>query len=159
MTKHFAIHLLLTLCIVLLIASCSHRPIAFEYKSTPTDGWELGDTLKFHIDTLQHSGTYGLSLGLRTSASQPYPFQSIWVVVRQHWHNPEKLLIDTLECRLTNSKGDVIGNGVSLYSFTYPLKQMQLSQGTSADISIIHIMRREIINGIVDVGVRLQRER
>lgn len=157
MAKHRprAFHALLILSVLLLTAACLRHPAAFEYQSTSDDGWEPGDTLRFHIDSLHHRGNYNLSLGLRTSASTPYPFQSIWLVVRQQWHNPDTLMTDTVECRMTNSKGDVTGKGVSVYAFTKNLKQLSLPQGTSADITINHIMRREVLPGVINVGIRL----
>lgn len=148
---------LLLSIIMLVSASCMRRPVAFEFQSTPIEGWETGDTLHYCIDSLHHGGNYRLQIGLRTSAATPYPFQSIWLVVRQHWHNPDTLVIDTMEFKLTNSKGDVAGSGISLYSYTQELGHLQLEEGSSAEVKIMHIMRREMIRGIVDVGIRLDK--
>lgn len=148
-------------CIALMLlasAACSRHPVAYEYRSTPVEGWEPGDTLKFRVDTLQESGTYRLTLGVRTSASTPYPFRSVWIAVRQHWHNPDTLLIDTVECVLTDEKGDAIGHGVSLYQYRQPLPLIKLPEGSCAELSITHIMRRELISGISAIGIRLERE-
>lgn len=136
-------------------AACDRHPAAFKYQNAPVEGWETGDTLHYRIDSLRHGGNYQLTLGLRVSAAIPYPFQSIWLAVRQQWHKPDTLLVDTIECKLTNSKGDVTGNGVSLYTYTQELRDMRLEEGASAEISVMHIMRREIIHGIADVGIRL----
>lgn len=99
-----------------------------------------------------------LTLGIRTSASTPYPFQTLWLVVQQKWYNPDTLRIDTVECRLTDEKGDIAGHGVSLYQFTQPFLTQYLQAGSSADFSIIHIMRREMLPGISSVGIKLQRQ-
>lgn len=145
-------------CTLLCLLSCGRQPSAYRYCSTPVEGWEPGDTLKIHIDTLASSGTYTLSVGLRTSASTPYPFRSLWIVIRQHWHNPERIVNDTLECRLTNEKGDVTGHGVSLYQYDQPWKEVTLERGTSADLSITHYMRSEMVRGIADVGIKMVRK-
>lgn len=137
------------------LTGCERRPAAFAYRSAPTDGWEQGDTLQFHVDSLARTGRYQLTLGLRTSVAKPCPFQSVWIVMRQHWHHPDTVMTDTVECRLTNAKGDVTGDGVTLYTTTCPVKQLWLDQGASADISVAHIMRREILTGVADVGIRL----
>lgn len=150
-----------TWCVALMIlasAACSRQPVAHEYRSTPVEGWEPGDTLKFRIDTLRESGIYRLTLGVRTSASKPYPFRSVWLVVRQHWHRPDTLLIDTVECVLTDEKGDIAGHGVSLYQYRQPLPRIKHSEGSRAELSITHIMRREMIPGISAVGFRFERE-
>lgn len=137
------------------LCACNDQPSAYDYRSTPVEGWELGDTLKFHVDSINTTGNYQFSLGLRTSVSTPYPYQSLWLVVKQHWHNPEKEVTDTIQCILTNERGDTQGHGVSLYQYDQYIKSLSLSKGMSADISIYHIMRSEMIPGISDVGIKL----
>lgn len=148
--------LLLLGCLSLI--GCQRQLGAFAYRSTSVDGWEPGDTLHFHIDTLRQSGNYLLTLGIRTSASTPYPFQSIWLVVQQRWYNPDTLRTDTVECRLTDEKGDIAGHGVSLYQHTRPFLTQHLPAGASADFRIIHIMRREMLPGVAGVGIKLEKQ-
>lgn len=145
------------LCTLLFAFSCTDKPVAFDYCPTAVEGWEPGDSLKFHIDTLKHAGQYELSIGVRTSSSNPYPYQTLWLVVRQHWHNPSQELIDTIRLQLTNERGDPQGHGVTLYQYDQPWRTLQLREGQSADISIIHVMRREMLPGISDVGIQLKR--
>lgn len=164
-THHGIIHkasslasrLVLSLLACAFLCACNDRPSAFDYRSTPVEGWELGDTLKYHVDTITTSGNYLFSLGIRTSASTPYPFQSLWLVVKQHWHNPEQEVTDTIQCQLTNDRGDAQGHGVSLYQYDQNIKTLPLPQGASADIRVYHIMRSEMIVGIADVGIKLQK--
>ena len=73
--------LLLALMGAALLLSACRRELAYHaYRSTPMEGWEQGDTLHFHVDTLRRTGTYAMSLGVRSSASTPYPFQTLWLV-------------------------------------------------------------------------------
>lgn len=140
-----------------IMTGCEDKPLAFNYCPTPVEGWEPGDTLKFHVDTVKTAGTYRIDLGVRTSSSTPYPFQSLWLVVRQHWHNPNRELCDTVMFKLTNQRGDPNGHGVTIYQYDMPWQQQQIAAGASVDISISHIMRREILPGIADVGIRVQK--
>lgn len=148
--------LLLTLTL-LATAACQRRTVALAYSPTSVEGWEPGDTLTYHIDTLSRAGRYSLSLGIRTSASTPYPFQTLWLVIRQHWHAPEHITSDTLEVRLTDDMGDVNGSGVSLYEYHVPFRTYDLPAGASADITIHHVMQREMLPGVAGVGIRLER--
>ena len=34
-----------------IVTGCEDKPLAFNYCPTPVEGWEPGDTLKFHVDT------------------------------------------------------------------------------------------------------------
>lgn len=148
---------LLLAAAVAQLTACRRQLVYYDYRPTPMEGWEQGDTLHYHIDTLRHSARLAMSLGVRSSASTPYPFQTLWLVVRQHWHNPETMRCDTVECRLTSADGDVQGTGVSIYQVEQPFLTFDAPEGASADISICHIMRREMLQGITDIGVRLER--
>ncbi len=149
----------LSLLIVLfLLSACESKPVAYDYCSVAVEGWEPGDTLHYHVDTLKASGQYAFHIGLRTSASTPYPYQSLWIVVQQHWHNPEHVSRDTVNCQLTDAKGDAEGAGVSLFQYDFPWITEYHKAGSSADISIYHIMRSEMLPGIADVGIRLTRK-
>ncbi len=140
-------------------SSCQEkRTAAFQYAPVPVEGWETGDTLHFPIDTIREGGDYLLTVGVRTSASKPYPFRSIWLLICQHRHNPESFSRDTLECQLANERGDALGNGTSLYTSTQPWRTLQLPEGSSADITITHIMRRDILQGVTDVGIKLEKQ-
>lgn len=149
--------LLLLLCAAMM-AACRHKPAAFEYCPTPVEGWEGSDTLHFRVDTIREGGTYSLSLGVRSSASLPYPFQRLYVVVRQHWHHPEALHYDTVACELVSPDGKMQGRGVSIYQYICPVGECELAEGQTGEVTVHHIMRREILPGITDVGIRIERE-
>lgn len=142
----------------LLFTGCGGRPIAYEYQSTPMEGWEPGDTLCFRIDTVETEGNYVMTLGVRTSSMVSYPFQTLWLIVTQQWHNPEQTLCDTVECRIMESDGEMHGSGVSIYQIEQKFQRMHISSGAWAEVSINHYMRREVLPGITNVGIRLERE-
>lgn len=145
----------LLLLLSIATVACRPRPAAYQYCTTPVEGWEPGDTLRYHIDTLRRSGRYQMSFGLRTSTLTAYPFQSLWVVVRQDWSNPKFSRTDTVEFKLTDDHGNTTGHGISFYQFTQNQQAYTLPAGASADIRIHHIMRREMIPGISALGVKL----
>ena len=142
---------------VCLLGACDSGDAAYEYLPTPVEGWEQSDTLRFHADTVRSGGEYELTLGVRSSQAVPYPFQTLWLVVRQQWHSPERLRTDTVECRLATAGGDDTGHGVSLSQHVFPIATLQVPEGASADITVTHFMRRELLPGIADVGVRLRK--
>lgn len=143
------------IAITLLFIACTRQKAAYEFSHIPTEGWEPNDTLHFSTDTIQNGGNYMLSLNLRTSVSTPYPFRSIWIIVKSDWANSTIHACDTIECHLTNENGELIGHGISLYQYSFPVRQMSLSKGDCAHISVHHFMQRELLNGIVDVGIEL----
>lgn len=174
---------LLTL-LTLLGGACLHdkaRPVAYAYVPTPADGWETGDTLHFAVDSLPRTAPYEVAVGLRTSAAQPFPYRSLWLVVRERWTVPaaavqtaDSVLLmslhpvlaadsaawhfertDTVQLRLTDAEGDVVGEGISRFQYVFPLHTHVLPCGATADVSVFHLMRRDMLPGITDVGIML----
>lgn len=149
----------LSILVALMITSCSKPTVVYDqYSPTPVEGWVPGDSLKFHVDTLRQAGSYALTIGVRTSMSIPYPYQSLTLLMVQRWHNPERLMRDTLVIPLTNERGDASGYGVSYNQIDTYYTTLTLPAGTSADITINHLMRSEMLQGVSDVGLQIERE-
>ena len=142
----------LTAC---LSTACERRPLFFAYQPTDIEGWEPADTLRFHIDTIAHSGSALLSLYLRTSATGSYPYTSIWLAVRTRLHRPDTVFTDTVECKLLSDTEAVRVNGISRYQHSRPLRLLSLDTASTMDVDIVHLMRRDMLPGVADVGLRL----
>lgn len=138
-----------------LLTACRPRPATYAFSSVPVDGWERGHVLTFPIDTLGSAGTYRLDVCLRTSTARPYPFRTLWLEVRRQPGDSDRVYTDTLACNLVNAKGDPDGRGVSLLQYDFALDTLSLPAGTTGTISVRHIMSRDILQGISDVGIRL----
>lgn len=137
-----------------LLASCEERPVDYVYRSTPLGGWEPKDTLFFPTDTVRRSGRYAFSLGVRTSAA--FPFQSLWLVVKREWDRPALQRLDTVVCRLTDAAGEASERGISLNQFEIPVDTIRLDAGATGRVTVRHIMRRDLLPGVSDVGIILR---
>lgn len=143
---------------LLLMAGCRQRTIYHHYCATPVEGWEMIDTLTYTVDTLTQTDNYAIELGVRTSQAVGYPFQTLWIEVRQVWYTPGGALeqrCDTLACKMTNPMGDSKGQGTSMHQFCYGLDTLRLSRGTWGYLRVRHIMRRDLLPGVTDVGIRI----
>ena len=47
---------------------------------------------------------------------------------------------------------------MSVYQFAFPVADVDLNEGDSVQIRIRHDMKREILPGIADVGIKLSRK-
>lgn len=150
--------LLPLLLVLLLMAACDQRPAAYDYRSLPVDGWEPADTLRFHVDTLRADGIYALTLGLRTNEAQPYAYEDLVLVVRQRWHSPESETVDTLTLPLQADDGQPTARGVTRTQHVFPLGSQPRSAGQTADILVHHIMRCEMLTGVTEIGIRLEKD-
>lgn len=154
-------HLFYTLYIIgafILLASCQEKTVYYQYAHTPVAGWEKNDTLSFDIPPLAQGGIYEERLGLRIMGS--YPFMKLTLIMTQTVFPHDKSSVktevsDTIECNLIDKKGSTNGQGVSYYQYAFPVKICSLNAQDSLHITIRHDMKREILPGISDVGLKL----
>ena len=143
---------------LLLTAACApeERTLCYSYRAVDAKGWEQHDGVTFNSDTVRISGNYAITVGLRTTAA--YPFQNLWLLVKQQYRQPDTIVVDTLCCTLTDPTGRNHGHGVSIFEQLCPLKQVHMETGQTVTVSINHIMRRVMLPGITDVGLIIRKE-
>ncbi len=142
-----------------LLSSCQDRLVYDRYTHTPIAGWEKNDTLSFEIPPLAASGLYQEHLGLRITGA--YPFMGLTLIVEQtiypdkekKWEKTEK--VDTIQCDLIDKNGITKGQGISYYQYDFPINVYHLSEKDSIHVTVRHDMKREILPGISDIGLKL----
>ncbi len=137
----------------LLLSGCGQRRYAVTQHQCGPEGWESGDTLVLAADTLPAAGDYCLRFGLRTSATRPYPYRSLALGVRIE--TPDTAWTDTLVCQLASELGDILGGGVSRYQYELTVDTLHLEARPGLHARFYHLMRRDPLYGIVDLGASL----
>ena len=137
------------------IASCDRLPIYSHYEPAPTSGWEKNDTISFAISPVSEAGYYKEELGLRIS--EDYPYQSLCLVVQQIVLPSGYCHYDTLLCHLIDKKGNIRGTGVNHYQYTFHVNTIRLAEGDSLRILVKHNMKRNIMPGVTDIGIRIDK--
>lgn len=138
-----------------LLAACGGGAVYDHYEHTPLSGWEKNDTLTFDIPPLRYTALYREEIGMRINGD--FPFTSIQLIVEQKFLPSRKVRRDTMNCRLIDNDGTVRGKGVSCYQYLFHIDDMEIEKGDSVRINIRHNMKREIMPGISDVGIKLTR--
>ena len=144
------------LAVALTIVACKGKTVYHQYEHTAVEGWERTDTLSYTIDDIKATADYQEEIGLRINST--YPFTSLFLVVEQHIRPMNLLRKDTINCRLMDKDGNIKGRGLNYYQYNFMLTTLHLNVGDTVDIRIHHNMRREIVPGIADVGIRLERQ-
>ena len=98
----------------------------------PVSGWDKNDTLTYDVSPLK-AGRYR-------------------EVPSGYTH------YDTLNCKLVDENGKYRGQGISFYQQTFHLNTIRLHDGDSLHINIKHNMKREVMNGVSDIGFRIDKE-
>ena len=141
--------------IVLFMTACHQRTVYDRYLHTSRTGWERNDTLTFRIPPMQEGGEYTEEVGVRISGD--YPFLGLTLVVEQTKLNTHERQCDTLECSLIDKNGRPLGNGITHYQYRFHLKTLRLEEHDSLRIAIRHDMKREMLPGITEIGVKLNK--
>jgi len=146
-------HIVGAVIVGVMLAACDTDVVYDSYSHTPMEGWEKTDTLQFSVPRLANGGLYRMEIGLRTNAT--FPFTGITVVVDKTIEPGHRLQSDTISCRIADKNGNILGRGVSCYQYDFILNDTHLRRGDSLNIRVRHIMRREVVPGVTDVGVRI----
>lgn len=154
--RRLFLYIIWCMCIVAGFSSCDTHTPYFHYSHTPIDGWEKNDTLKFDIKPLKITGEYNTSVGLRLNGS--YPFTKLYLIVEQDIFPSMRHKIDTVCIQITNADGRYQGQGISNYQYTMPVDKDYLQADDSLHITVRHCMKRDILPGISDIGIRLDRK-
>ena len=153
------LYIIALMVITMGAASCSDPRTYDRYKSVSLQGWSRNDTLSFDIPR-QWEGNYQLDLSLR--AAQTYPYRDISMIIerkviyyKQH-KKQEKTYSDTINCEIINDKGILVGQkGITSTEIRQAITAFRLNRNDSMHVTIRHIMSRESLPGISDIGITL----
>ena len=153
----YILSLLITVATALV--SCNRKMVYDHYEHTPLTGWEKNDTLIFHVPVFAEEGEYSEELGLRIADN--YPFTTICIIVDNTILSKDnklgaKTMSDTITCSLFDADGSIKGKGVSLFQYNSHIKDLSIEKGDSIEVRVRHNMKREILHGIMDIGVRVK---
>ena len=144
---------------IMSATSCSDPRTYDQYKSVSLQGWQRNDTLTFDIPR-QWEGNYQLDLCLR--AAQTYPYRNLSVIIERkviyfrQRKKLEKTYNDTVNCEVINVKGTLVGHkGITSTEILQAVTSFRLNRNDSLQVKIHHIMNRESLPGISDIGIRL----
>ena len=146
---------MMVLTVTLAITSCNRKTVYHHYEHTTLAGWEKNDALSFEVAPVS-AGTYREELGLRIDKS--YPFMGLCLVIKQTVLPSGYVHSDTLNCSLIDPDGNNKGPGLSYYQYSFHVNTLRLQEGDSLHITVKHNMKREIMPGISDIGIRLDRQ-
>lgn len=153
------LYIIALMVITMGAASCSDPRTYDQYRSVLLQGWSRNDTLSFDIPR-QWEGNYQLDLCIR--AAQTYPYRNISMIIERkviyyrQRKKREKTYNDTINCEIINDKGILVGRkGISNTEIRQAITAFRLNRNDSMHVTIRHIMSRESLPGISDVGIRL----
>ena len=137
------------------VSSCEQHTAYHHFSSTPQAGWEKLDTLLFVVPPLAEPGRYSQQFDVRINES--YPFTSLTLVVAQQIFPGNRRKQHILQCKFSEHNKYFQRRGISHYTYSFPLPDIDLRRGDSIQVHVRHDMKREILTGITDVGLKMVR--
>lgn len=141
---------LLAVTVAVAMSACGGGTVYSKYVPTPVDGLERNDTVAFDVPPVASTGRYRQEVGLRITAG--FPFKELALEVRQTVEPGHRVRVDTLTCRLYDDGGNLLGHGLSVFQYGFILADTELHKGDSLHVRIRHVMKRQILPGITDIG-------
>ena len=136
------------------LTACDEHTVYYHFEHPLTDGWDRTDTLHYTITGLPADGDYEAEVGVRIN--REYVFQNLNVIVDMTSALTRQTWSDTVNCIVRDRDGDMEGQGISQNVTLFPMKNLYLRQGDSLQVTIRHHMRREVLKGVMGVGVRIK---
>lgn len=125
------------------------------YLPLPEDSWNRTDTLQFILPVLATDDNCSVQIGLRVTNN--FPYEELFLEVEQKCQNPYSHRVDTIKFKLTDESGDFTENGINYFQYESQSLPLDLKKGQTGEIRIRHLMHREVLPGIMDVGIRVSR--
>ncbi len=142
------------------LTACDESVLYHTYRSVDPHGWRNTDTLDFEVPCIQEDTPCQLALALRYN--ERFPYESLWMAVECLITDtlplsPPMVIRDTVECELLNPQTLRTEAGIHLYQYCTPFDTLSLKDGQTIRIRCGHLMRRENIPGISDVGMLIKK--
>lgn len=143
--------------IALLCAGCSDGTVLHSYKPLPRDGWDRRDTVCFSLPKVESDCEGLLTVGLRTAAH--VGLRDIVLAVECRDEATGTGHCDTLRYPLADAEGFPAVGGVNYHQYETQQLPFRLKKGSEGTVRIHHLMAREVLSGIKEVGVKVERTR
>ena len=143
----------LVVLLPLLCMACTRHTLIHSFRAIPEEGWRRSDTLVFTLPPSPDDAEYALYIDLRLH--NRFPYRELWLAVEHHLPDSSLISRDTLCYHLSDESGNLCGQGINLLQYETRAGTLPLRTGEETQIRIHHLMRRETLPYIMEVGVRV----
>lgn len=146
----------LFLSLVLLVWSCDDKRFFEANQAIENSSWGYRDAIVFDFDVEDSLQQYNLLVNLRHS--EEFRYSNLWLFIGYNFPDGTHF-IDTVECPLAYPDGKWLGNGLGdMRDARVSFRQgVTFPNSGEYEISIQHGMRNDNLDGISDVGLRIER--
>jgi gliding motility-associated lipoprotein GldH len=141
--------------LALFFSSCIGNLLFDDVQKINPDGWNEKDIIKFQAPVNDISSSYNIYLHLRNS--NDYEYSNLWLFISTISPGSNRMT-DTVEFILADPTGQWLGKGLgSINTSLIPYKQnIRFPQRGIYTFEIKQGMRKEVLDNILDVGIRIE---
>ncbi len=146
---------LFLLLVTIGIISCNQHVDFDQYVTIPKDGWSMDSMAVFKVDVTQQATVYDIYLNIRNRSE--YPNSNLWLFVDVI--SPSgKTMHQKVDCVLADESGKWLGAGWGdLFHVKIPfMEDVKFAEEGTYTFRIVHGMRNEDLEGIHNIGLRLE---
>jgi gliding motility-associated lipoprotein GldH len=146
----------LSIVLLILLASCDKSRVFDEYKPMPEEAWHMDSLKHFAFNVEDSLAIYNMFVNIRNTGK--YEFSNLIVFIETDLPGALKLR-DTVNCILANEKGEWLGSGFgSIWTNKIPYKiKFRFPRQGEYKVNIQHGMRKKDLQGVSDIGVRIEK--
>ncbi|MBN2636153.1 MAG: gliding motility lipoprotein GldH [Prolixibacteraceae bacterium] len=149
--------LIIFLASLVVFFACDNNRIFEKNRAIPEKGWNKDSVVSFEIlitDTLQKHDLY---INVRNDIK--YKYSNLWLFIEIN-HPQNYMVTDTFEITLAEPSGKWLGEGfggIKNQQIIYR-KNLKLPVSGEYKINIMQGMREDVLTGITDIGIRLEKQ-
>lgn len=139
------------LSILLMIIGCS-QPAAYNvYHTITEEGWNSDAPIAFQIDSIPSKDCQNV-LHIRTTRSNPYPYQDLVVEIERTQQGTIARKVDTLQIVLNGQTPQSSAQGINFIDHAFVIDTLTTDQLFCGSIVVRHLMHPPTLSGICAIG-------
>lgn len=146
------------LVIVVLLFACNKGGLFNEYKTIPKAVWNRDSLVIFQIPVTDTVQRHDLFLGVRNDIN--YKYSNLWLFIEIVQPGDSTAVKDTFEFTLADQTGKWLGSGFGGVKTNEVLfrSNVYFPVAGQYNVKIQHGMRGKLLEGITDIGFRVERK-
>lgn len=154
---HYGFSLLILMFLISMLFSCDSSGTFDEMKRIHESNWNRQEKFSFDFTITDTAAYYNVYVQIRNTTDYPYSNLFLFLTTKDPSGNLSK---DTLECLLAAPDGKWLGKGMGKLKDNRVLIKKDFRWNTAGNyqLTIEQAMRKEILSGIADIGLRIEKQ-
>lgn len=142
----------------LIFTSCGNEVVFSKYHTFDNNEWLAKDKVSFDLEITDTKNLNNILFKVRHADA--YPYSNLFLFVTTSYPDG-KVLTDTMEIMLANTKGEWMGSGAGdIFDFEIPVKKnVRFPLAGKYKFEFVHGMREDPLPFIMDLGFEIEKSK